>query len=57
MLAQIAVAISVAFVWTFRFHNVIAEFKTFGWTLIKHMIKNKDITGPTNSPGLVPRAC
>ena len=30
MLAQIAVAISVAFVWTFRFHNVIAEFKTFG---------------------------
>jgi hypothetical protein len=28
--AQIAVAVSVAFVWTFRFHNVIAEFKTFG---------------------------
>ena len=30
MLAQITVAISVAFVWTFRFHNVIAEFKAFG---------------------------
>ncbi len=30
MLAQIAVAVSVAFVWTFRFHNVIAEFKMFG---------------------------
>jgi len=30
MLAQIAVALSVAFVWTFRYHNVIAEFKTFG---------------------------
>lgn len=30
MIAQIAVAISVAFVWTFRFHNVITEFKTFG---------------------------
>ena len=30
MFAQIAVALSVAFVWTFRYHNVIAEFKTFG---------------------------
>ena len=30
MLSQIAVALSVAFVWTFRYHNVIAEFKTFG---------------------------
>ena len=30
MLAQITVALSVAFVWTFRYHNVIAEFKTFG---------------------------
>ena len=30
MLAQIAVAVSVAFVWTFRYHNVIVEFKTFG---------------------------
>ena len=30
MLAQIAVALSVAFVWTFRYHNVIVEFKTFG---------------------------
>ena len=30
MLAQIAVALSVAFVWTFRYHNVIVEFKIFG---------------------------
>jgi hypothetical protein len=30
MMAQIAVALSVAFVWTFRYHNVITEFKTFG---------------------------
>ena len=30
MIAQIAVAISVAFVWTFRFHNVITEFQMFG---------------------------
>jgi hypothetical protein len=27
---QIAVAISVAFVWVFRFHNVVKEFKQFG---------------------------
>ena len=26
---QIAIAISVYFVWTFRFHNVITEFKEF----------------------------
>lgn len=29
-LAQIIIALSVAFVWIFRFHNVIEEFKTFG---------------------------
>lgn len=29
-LAQIIVAISVLFVWTFRFHNVIKEFEQFG---------------------------
>ena len=28
--AQVAVACSVAFVWVFRFHNVVAEFKQFG---------------------------
>ena len=28
--AQVAVALSVVFVWTFRFHNVIKEFKEFG---------------------------
>ncbi|TXD47173.1 DoxX family protein [Polaribacter sp. IC073] len=29
-LAQLAVAISVAYVWIFRFHNVLKEFKQFG---------------------------
>ena len=29
-LAQIIVAISVVYVWTFRFHNVLIEFEQFG---------------------------
>jgi hypothetical protein len=29
-LAQITVAISVAYVWIFRFHNVLKEFEQFG---------------------------
>jgi hypothetical protein len=29
-LAQLIVAISVAYVWTFRFHNVLKEFEQFG---------------------------
>ena len=29
-LAQITVAISVAYVWIFRYHNVLKEFKQFG---------------------------
>lgn len=29
-LAQVSVALSVAFVWVFRYHNVITEFKSFG---------------------------
>ena len=29
-LAQIIVATSVVYVWTFRFHNVIKEFEQFG---------------------------
>lgn len=29
-LAQLVVAISVVYVWTFRFHNVIKEFEQFG---------------------------
>ena len=29
-IAQIIVALSVVFVWTFRFHNVLKEFKQFG---------------------------
>ena len=29
-LSQIIVAVSVVYVWTFRFHNVLKEFKQFG---------------------------
>lgn len=29
---QIVVAVSVYFVWIFRFHNVITEFKQFGYS-------------------------
>tara|TARA_R110000787_G_scaffold96415_6_gene199814 strand:- start:3422 stop:3760 length:339 start_codon:yes stop_codon:yes gene_type:complete len=29
-LVQMALAISVAYVWVFRFHNVVKEFKKFG---------------------------
>ena len=29
-LSQIIVAISVVYVWTFRYHNVVKEFKQFG---------------------------
>jgi len=29
-LAQLTVAISVAYVWIFRYHNVLKEFKQFG---------------------------
>lgn len=29
-LVQVTVALSVAYVWVFRFHNVIKEFKQFG---------------------------
>ena len=30
MLAQLTVAVSVAYVWIFRYHNVIKEFNQFG---------------------------
>jgi len=29
-LVQVTIAISVAYVWVFRFHNVVLEFKQFG---------------------------
>ena len=29
-LAQVTVAISVVYVWVFRYHNVVTEFKQFG---------------------------
>jgi hypothetical protein len=30
ILVQVSLAISVAYVWVFRFHNVVEEFKLFG---------------------------
>ena len=30
ILAQLTLALSVAYVWVFRFHNVLKEFKSFG---------------------------
>ncbi len=33
ILAQVAVALAVAFVWIFRFHNVRKEFNQFGLSL------------------------
>ena len=32
LLFQVVVAFSVYYVWIFRFHNVIAEFKQFGYS-------------------------
>ena len=32
LLLQVAVAVSVYYVWIFRYHNVIAEFKQFGYS-------------------------
>ena len=32
LIFQVVVAISVYYVWIFRFHNVIAEFKQFGYS-------------------------
>jgi len=36
-LAQMTLAISVAYVWIFRFHNVIKEFDQFG---LSHLTRN-----------------
>jgi len=36
-LAQITIAISVAYVWIFRFHNVLKEFNQFG---LSHVTRN-----------------
>lgn len=36
-IVQLTLALSVAYVWTFRFHNVIAEFKLFG---LKDLTRN-----------------
>ena len=37
MLAQMTVAASVAYVWIFRFHNVLKEFNQFG---LSHLTRN-----------------
>lgn len=38
-LSQIIVAISVVYVWTFRFHNVLKEFEQFGLSdLTRNMV-------------------
>ena len=38
-LSQITVAISVVYVWTFRFHNVLKEFEQFGLSdLTRNMV-------------------
>jgi hypothetical protein len=38
-LAQITVAISVVYVWTYRFHNVLKEFEQFGLSdLTRNMV-------------------
>ena len=38
-LSQIIVAISVVYVWTFRFHNVLKEFEQFGLSdLIRNIV-------------------
>ena len=37
MLAQMTVAASVAYVWIFRFHNVLKEFNQFG---LSHVTRN-----------------
>ena len=37
--AQIIVAVSVVFVWTFRYHNVLKEFELFGLSdLIRNLV-------------------
>ena len=36
-LSQIVIALSVLYVWTFRFHNVLKEFEQFG---LSHLTRN-----------------
>ena len=44
-LAQFAVAFSVYYVWIFRFHNVIKEFKSFGLSdLTRNLVGASKIT-------------
>ena len=47
-LAQIVLPISVAYVWVFRFHNVVKEFKEFGLSdLIRNMVGASKISVAT----------
>ena len=44
-LAQFAVALSVYYVWIFRFHNVLKEFKSFGLSdLTRNLVGASKIT-------------
>lgn len=43
-LLQVIVALSVVYVWTFRFHNVLTEFKQFGLSdVTRNMVGNSKI--------------
>ena len=47
-LAQIVLPISVAYVWVFRFHNVVKEFKQFGLSdLTRNMVGASKISVAT----------
>jgi hypothetical protein len=47
-LVQIVLAISVAYVWVFRFHNVVKEFKQFGLSdLTRNMVGASKISVAT----------
>ena len=47
-LAQIVLPISVAYVWVFRFHNVVKEFKEFGLSdLTRNMVGASKISVAT----------
>ena len=47
-LSQIIVAISVVYVWTFRFHNVLKEFEQFGLSdLTRNMVGASKISVAT----------
>ena len=53
-LAQFAVAFSVYYVWIFRFHNVLKEFKSFGLSdLTRNLVGASKITLSTEKGGSI----